>query len=198
MGIVNPIEEIVEERERARLQRDPNVDLCFLATVSRDGQPMVRTLVLRDVGDRGFGLLLSTTSIKWQQIHQPQRYELLILWLTVMRQYRIQGDLAPMNEALVASYWNEKNHGSRLLECYYTELEAQSAPIPSREHLLKGIRALREKYPETGMVPRPEALRGIYLVPQRIEAWHGSEDRLHDRRLYTKTAEGWSEQVLVP
>ena len=76
--------------------------------------------------------------------------------------------------------------------------EAQSTVIPSREYLVKGIETLRKRYPEAEDVPRPNTLKGIYLVPQCIEVWHGSEDRLHDRRLYTKEEEGWTEQFLVP
>jgi len=47
-------------------------------------------------------------------------------------------------------------------------------------------------------VPRPDLLRGVYLVPYRIEAWRGSPDRLHDRRRFIREADGWREETLVP
>jgi pyridoxamine 5'-phosphate oxidase len=47
-------------------------------------------------------------------------------------------------------------------------------------------------------VPRPDLLRGVYLVPDRIEAWRGSPDRLHDRRRFIREADGWREETLVP
>ena len=195
---MDPVEEIAAERQRARGKGDSNADLCFLATVTAEGHPSLSTLVLRDIGPRGFGLLITSASLKWQQLHKLSRYELLILWPTVMRQYRIRGDMAPMEEKLVQQYWNRKGHASRLLEVYYPTFEAQSTVIPSREYLVKGIETLRKRYPEAEDVPRPDTLKGIYLVPQRIEVWHGSGDRLHDRRLYTKGEEGWAEQFLVP
>jgi pyridoxamine 5'-phosphate oxidase len=97
-------------------------------------------------------------------------------------------------------YWNRKGHGSRLLEYYYEVFHAQSQPIPSRAYLLQGMAELRQRYADTDAVPLPPAtLQGVYLYPTEIDVWHGSsEDRLHDRRLFTRTATGWSSCTLVP
>jgi pyridoxamine 5'-phosphate oxidase len=70
--------------------------------------------------------------------------------------------------------------------------------VPSRERFLQGIEALRRRYPSPEAVPRPDLLRGVYLVPERIEVWKGSPDRLHDRRLFTRDGVGWREETLVP
>jgi pyridoxamine 5'-phosphate oxidase len=97
-------------------------------------------------------------------------------------------------------YWNRKGHGSRLLEYYYEVCHAQSQPIPSRAYLLQGMAELTQRYPDKDAMPLPPAtLQGVYLYPTEIDAWHGSpEDRLHDRRLFTRTAAGWSSCTLVP
>ena len=197
-----PVAEIIAERERARREGDPLVDACFLATVDAAGQPAVRTIILRDVCDDGFGLLISSTSPKYQQLGANGRSELLLLWHRINRQYRIQGHMTDMPAETVAGYWQRKSHGSRLLDHYYTSFEPQSAPIPSREHFMQGIEALKERWPNPEDIPVAPALKGLYLVPSRIETWHGSPaDRLHDRRLYTRAGEGgeeWTVRVLVP
>ena len=196
--MLDPIEEIVAERERARSLGDPNVEFCFLATVTIEGHATVRALSLRDIGSKGVDLLISSSSLKWQQLRRPGGYELLLLWPTVWRQYRIRGSISPMEDEDLQRYWDRKSLGSRLLELYYPTFEAQSTPIPSREHLQNGIESLRMKYPRPEAAPRPDSLKGICLVPQHIEVWHHGEERLHDRRLYTRGEEGWTEQVLVP
>ena len=196
----DPIALVVEDRARARAAGDPFADLCVLATAggAEEGSPPgVRPIVLRDVGAQGIGLLISRTSPKWEPLSSG-RYELLLLWLTIRRQYRVRGAVAPMPDALVETYWNQKVHASRLLDLYYATYGAQSTTVPSRERFLEGIEALRQRYPSSEAVPRPELLRGIYLVPERIEAWRGSSDRLHDRRRFAREGNEWREETLVP
>jgi hypothetical protein len=87
----DPIALVVDDRARARAAGDPLVDLCVLATgggAEAEGPPGVRPIVLRDVGPQGIGLLISRTSPKWAPLSSGC-YELLLLWLTIRRQYRV-------------------------------------------------------------------------------------------------------------
>ncbi|MBM3224436.1 MAG: hypothetical protein FJZ47_11625 [Candidatus Tectomicrobia bacterium] len=195
---MDPIADIVAARHAARQQRDPQVDVCCLATVTPQGRPEVRAVSLRDIDEQGFGLLLNTTSPKWQQLSTGQCC-LHLLWSTVRRQYRIYGRIVPMAPERLRHYWQRKGHGSRLLEQYYEVYQAQSQPIPSRHTLLQGIAALAQHYPTPESVPLPATLQGVYLSPTEIDVWHGSpDDRLHDRCLCTRTDTGWHCQTVVP
>jgi len=199
MPRMEPIEEITVERERARQLADPNVDVCYLATVTPDGQPEVRAIALREIGASGFELLLNSTSPKWQQILMSAHVSLLIHWPTVHRQYRIRGRIVPLGPERVGHYWGRKSYGSQLLEQYYDIYRPQSEPIPSRASLLQEMEDLRRRFPEPHGVPIPPSLVGVCLIPQEIETWHGSPiDRLHDRRLYRRSDTGWAVQTLVP
>jgi pyridoxamine 5'-phosphate oxidase len=193
----DPVADIVLDRQRARAASDPLTDICILATAGPGSAPGVRALVLRDVGPDGVGLLVSATSPKWEPLCSG-RYECLLLWMSIHRQYRIGGGLAPMAEPRVEDYWQRKVHESRLLDLYYDRVQAQSSAIGSRAAFLAGIDGLRREHATPEAVPRPALLRGVYLVPVRIEAWRGSPDRLHDRHLYTRSGQGWREQTLVP
>lgn len=197
MSGADPIAEIVRERERARAAGDPLTDVCILATVDGRHAPGVRPVVLRDVGPQGLGILISATSPKWRPL-QSGRYECLLLWPAIRRQYRVRGTLTPMPDALVERYWQQKVHESRLLDLYYAEVQPQSSVVDSRAAFRDGIEALRRRHPTPDAVPRPALLRGVYVVPFRVDAWHGSPDRLHDRCLYTRAADGWRARVLVP
>jgi pyridoxamine 5'-phosphate oxidase len=197
MSAVDPIAELVSDRERARVAGDPFTDLCVLATADAQGAPGVRTLVLRDVGPQGIGLLVTSLSPKWPAL-EAGRFECLLVWLAIRRQYRIRGTVAPMDPARVEEYWQHKVRSSKLLDLYYPRIQAQSTVVPSREAFLAAIEALGREHPESDAIPRPEALRGVYLLPRRIEVWRGSPDRLHDRRLFEQVGDGWREAVLVP
>jgi pyridoxamine 5'-phosphate oxidase len=193
----DPLAELVADRERARAAGDPFADLCVLATADREGRPAVRALVLRDTGPQGVGLLVSGTSAKWEPL-VAGRYECLLPWLAIRRQYRIRGTLGPMPAERIEAYWRQKVHTSRLLDAYYDAEAPQSSEVASRDAFLAGIAGLRARYPEPDLVPRPERLRGVYLRPERVEIWRGSPDRLHDRRLFTLAGGEWVERVLVP
>ena len=199
---MDPVAEIIAARQEARQHYDPHVDVCFLATVTTQGRPEVRAVSLRGIDAQGFGLLLNTTSPKWQQLTAANGQCCLhMLWSTVRRQYRVYGRLDPMAPERLQQYWQRKSHGSRLLEYYYEACHTQSQPIPSREYLLQGIAELTRRYPTREAVPFPETLKGVSLYPTEIDVWHGSpdpEDRLHDRRLFTRTDAGWSFCTLVP
>jgi len=176
-------------------------DLCVLATAGMTAgvaaAPGVRPIVLRDIGPQGIGLLISGSSPKWEPL-SAGRYELLLLWLSIRRQYRVRGSIGPMPDEMIETYWNQKVHASRLLDVYYATYGGQSTAVPSRDAFLQGIDTLRQRYPTPEAVPRPELLRGVYLVPERIEVWRGSADRLHDRHRFVRGATGWREEVLVP
>ena len=199
-SVVDPLSLIVDDRARARAAGDPMTDLCILATAGHATSaeaPGVRPIVLRDVALQGIGLLISRTSGKWEPLSSG-RYELLLLWLTIRRQYRVRGTIATMPDETIEMYWNQKVHASRLLDVYYGTYAAQSTVVSSRDMFLEGIDALRRQYPTPESVPRPELLRGVYLVPERIEAWRGSPDRLHDRRRFVRATTGWREETLIP
>jgi pyridoxamine 5'-phosphate oxidase len=199
MTAADPVAELVADRERARAAADPFTDLCILATADATGLVGVRTLVLRDTGPDGLGLVISGTSPKWAPLEHG-RAECLLVWLTIRRQYRLRGRVVPMPEPRLARYWSQKVHESRLLDLYYSRHQGQSTRVASREAFLDGVEALRREHPTADAVPRPDALRGVYLQPERIEIWRGSPDRLHDRRLFERSDGdgGWRESVLVP
>lgn len=196
--MAGPIQEIVQEREHARERGDPLAEVCYLVTVASADRAEARALTLRDVSERGVGVMVNRTSPKWRQLSQTETATVLIHWPSVRRQYRIWGTVAPMEPERVGAYWRRKSHGSKLLEYYYTEFRPQSGQIASREEFLAGIDALRRRYPDPEGVPPPPSLAGIYVVPRTIEAWHGSEERLHDRRLFQRSGAGWECVTLVP
>ncbi|HTY79140.1 MAG TPA: pyridoxamine 5'-phosphate oxidase family protein [Candidatus Bathyarchaeia archaeon] len=196
---IDPVELVATAREEARRRQDPQADVCFLVTVGAGGRPEARPVSLRDVDGDGFGLLLNERSLKWRQIETAGQCSLTILWSSVGRQYRVYGELRSMRAERLRFWWDRKGLGSRLLEHYYDAYAAQSEPVASREAFLAGIAELGRRYPDAASVPPPPGLRGVCLWPTAIDVWHSSPaDRLHDRRLFTRSGDGWTFETLVP
>ena len=60
--MVDPIQEIVQERQRAGELGDPLAEVCYLVTVASADRGEARALTLRDVTERGVGVLINRTS----------------------------------------------------------------------------------------------------------------------------------------
>ncbi len=63
---MNVLDQIRNDRERARQLADPNAALCFLALADGEGNASVRTLVLRDIVENRFRLFINKSSPKWR------------------------------------------------------------------------------------------------------------------------------------
>lgn len=195
----DPIQQIAQDRAKARSQSDQNADVCFMAITAEDGSATVRTLVLREIRENRFGVFLNKSSPKWRDLSATGNYEVLLFYPTVGRQYRLRGDFEEMPTAQLDSHWQLRPEGSRYLDHYYEERQPQSSVIDSREVFLSQIEELRQKYPAVDELPMSPSAIGLDLVITSIDMLDlSSTDRLHDRRRFTLAEDAWVEQVLVP
>ena len=63
--------------------------------------------------------------------------------------------------------------------------------------------ALEQRFNDTARATgdnpaRPAHWGGYRLMPVEIEFWQGRENRLHDRLVYRKAAQGWRCERLAP
>lgn len=193
----DPILQITQDRQLARSYEDSNAELCMLALT--DGlTPSVRTLVLRDVTADGLSLYINKTSHKWRIIEQNHNAELLIWYQTIQRQYRVAGTLHTMDPSIIEGNWHRRPAGSKYLDHAYERLGPQSSPIDSQDTLVQFIKGMKAEYHEDDL-PTPASAIAVRLVPTRIECLDlNNQDRIHDRRLFHRTDQGWEVQQLVP
>ena len=195
----SPIDIFKKHWVEAKASKDPNANLCMLATASQAGDVSTRTVVLREVTDSAFILFINSSSPKWQDLQENQSFELMVLWPALFQQYRIRGQAHKIPSAEMKQHWLQKPYSSKILDHYYTDYHPQSSIIHSREELLTGINALKEKYLEDKDIPYPDVATGVAIEANYMEVWHGSDsDRLHHRFLYELKSQVWSHQTLVP
>src|SRR3546814_17590700 len=73
----------------------------------------------------------------------------------------------------------------------------QSRPLASRALFESRFQEQRQRF-EGQPVPRPPHWSGYRVVPDVNEFWNDRAHRLHEPRLVTRPAGGWSESLLYP
>ncbi|WP_299090674.1 pyridoxamine 5'-phosphate oxidase [uncultured Microbacterium sp.] len=172
---------------------EPNA--MVLGTLDSAGILQSRTVLLRQVDERGFAFYTDRESRKGEAIAAHSGATLLFPWYSLHRQVLVTGTVDLVSDDESEAYWQSRPHGSRIAGT----ASRQSQPIASRTELEERVRALEVRYPEGTDVPRPERWGGYRVAPTRIEFWQGRTSRLHDRLVFTRAdADAWSSERLQP
>lgn len=165
-----------------------------LGTATKDGVPSVRIVLIRGVDPEGVVFFTNRRSRKGRELLDNPVAALTLYWPGLSRQVRFEGRTEVVDEAISQAYHEGRPRGSQLSAA----ASQQSAPIASREALVARRDAV-EAATRGGPVPRPEGWGGFRLVPSTVELWQGRPDRLHDRLLYERQADGaWALSRLQP
>ncbi|WP_265587836.1 pyridoxamine 5'-phosphate oxidase [Sphingomicrobium arenosum] len=175
----------------AREPSDPNA--MALATATPEGLPSVRIVLLKDHGPDGFTFYTNKQSRKGEELAANAHAALAFHWKSTYKQVRITGRIEHVDDATADAYFASRGRDKQLA----ATASDQSRPLPSRDIFLERIAALEEDYPE-GDLPRPAHWGGFRLIPDAIEFWEGTPERMHHRILFTRTGSGWQEGLLYP
>lgn len=171
---------------------EPNA--MTLATVGADGQPTLRTVLLKLFDRDGFVFYTNYGSRKAQQIAVNSRVALLFPWVKLARQVAVTGVAEKVSLAESARYFASRPHESQL----GAWISQQSAVLTSRQLLMNELEKIKARF-RKGEVPLPDFWGGYRVRPASIEFWQGQTSRLHDRFLYTRQADAsWTIERLAP
>ena len=170
---------------------EPNA--MSLATVDPDGQPWVRTVLLKIYDQIGFVFFTNYESAKAQQIAANNKVALLFPWVALGRQVKISGHAEKIPTAESMKYFASRPRGSQI----GAWASPQSQVISSRSLLDAKIDEIKHKFAR-GEIPLPSFWGGFRVAPFEIEFWQARESRLHDRFIYTKDDGRWQIERRAP
>jgi len=192
--VVDPIllfKQWLSEAEKKEI-RDPNA--MQLATVSKNGMPSVRTVLLKDIINCDFVFYTNYESRKSNEINETGKGAICFYWKSLNRQVRLVGDITKVSEDISDKYYKSRSRGSRI----GAWASKQSRELESREALMEEVRLFESKYTED--IPRPSHWGGFALKPIEFEFWQDGDFRLHDRFILkpTKQNNQWIAKRYYP
>jgi pyridoxamine 5'-phosphate oxidase len=191
--LADPLEQFQHWYEHAVAAGLPEPEAMALATATPEGVPSVRFVLLKGIDDRGVEFFTNYESRKARELAANPRAALAILWKPLQRQARLEGPVEVLTREESDAYFATRSRGSQL----GAWASRQSESIPDREWLEARLASFDAQY--AGAVPRPPHWGGYRLVPDAVEFWEGRPNRLHDREMFTRGADGaWHVRRLSP
>jgi pyridoxamine 5'-phosphate oxidase len=169
---------------------EPNA--MVVASVSDDGRPSSRLVLLKGFSDRGWVFFTNLGSRKGTELRQNHRCALLFPWHPLERQVRVDGIAHELPRPDVETYFATRPRGAQL----GAHASHQSREVGSREDLDAAWAAADAAYPDD--VPVPEEWGGFRVEPEAVEFWQGRPGRMHDRLVYRRDGASWTTVRLAP
>lgn len=170
----------------------PEPNAMTLATVSAEGRPSTRVVLIKDVDEAGVVFYTNYDSRKGHELAANPYAALQFHWVELEQVVRIEGRVEKVSPEQSDAYFAVRPLDSRL----GAWASPQSQVIANRGVLLKNVAEVTTRF---GLnPPRPEHWGGYRLVPDRWEFWQGRKSRLHDRIAYRLVDGEWVRERLAP
>ncbi len=165
-----------------------------IATVSAEGEPSARTLLLKDVTPEGLWFATLSSSPKGQDLEAHPRAALLLYWREQGRQIRVVGDVEPGSRELARIDFLKRHPNARAIAAG----GQQSQPLPATEAEYEAaVGAARERIDADPQYVPDEGQ--AYLVrPVEFEFWQAARERDQLRLRYRLGVDGWTRDLLWP
>ncbi len=176
-------------------QREPAAEptAMTLATVSDEGRPASRIVLLKGHDKRGFVFYTNFESRKGRELAERPVAALTFWWPWIERQIRVEGRVQKVKESEADAYFASRPRASQL----GAWASSQSRTVSGRAELDREMQAVEERFRDRE-VPRPPFWGGYRLHPDRIEFWQHQDQRLHDRIRYCLEGTDWVRERLAP
>jgi pyridoxamine 5'-phosphate oxidase len=189
----NPFDQFTLWMNQAIEARVQDPTAMSVATVSSEGKPWQRMVLLKGFDKKGFVFYTNLGSRKAKEIEANAQVSLHFPWLQLDRQVIIGGRAERLSAVEVVKYFLSRPKESQLAAW----ASKQSSRINSRQALETQFAQIKEKFSK-GDVPLPDFWGGYRVVPEEMEFWQGGESRLHDRFSYSRDGDDWDIDRLSP
>lgn len=171
----------------------PEPTAMTLATTNAQGHPSARTVLLKEVDERGFVFYTSLASRKARQLAANPQAALCFFWQPLMEQVLVEGVVEQVSDEAADAYWASRPRAHQLgawASCQSSRLD--SPRILDLRWVEQALKFLGRR------VPRPAYWTGFRVLPHRIEFWRRHAARLHERVLYERREARWTKAWLFP
>lgn len=171
------------------------VNAISLATVGKDMQPHVRTVLLKGIENDHFVFYSNYNSNKGQEIAANSKVAILFFWKELQRQVRIEGVASLVDAAISDAYFDIRPDDSKIGAI----ASPQSTIIQNRAVLEQRVQEVAQQFMEGQQIPRPSYWGGYQIDAHKIEFWQGRASRLHDRIVFEKIDNNnWKKYRIAP
>ena len=173
---------------------EPIPTAMSLSTVNNNGEPTLRTVLLKLFDKKGFVFFTNYKSRKADHITDNPNVAVLFNWVALERQVSITGVAEKIKTKESIKYFMSRPRGSQL----GAWVSDQSSVLSSRKILELKLEEMKRKFSD-GEIPLPDFWGGYRIIPKTFEFWQGRPNRLHDRFIYSKQSnELWEIDRIAP
>ncbi len=189
----NPLSLFKEWFEDAKKSEINDPNAMNLATISPEGKPSSRIVLLKSYNEQGFIFYTNSNSKKGKSIENNSNVALNFHWKSLQKQIRIEGTVSIIKNDEADEYYNSRPLGSRI----GAWASMQSEELDDRVLLLNRVKEYEKKFENTS-ISRPPHWNGYVVNPNLIEFWQDMPFRLHDRVEFKKQKNSWISRKLYP
>ena len=172
----------------------PEPNAMNLATISEDGRPSSRIVLLKGIAGGKFMFYTNYQSQKGKELEKNPACALNFFWPDLERQIRIEGVAQRLDAATSENYFQSRPRASQVSAW----ASPQSSLIRDRSILEERVKEIEKRFEGKDVLPKPHQWGGYGVEPFEIEFWQGRLNRLHDRIVYTRIEGEWRINRLAP
>jgi pyridoxamine-phosphate oxidase len=194
VGAAEPLAELRGWIEEARGRGLAHPAAATFATADGEGRPSARTVTVKRVGDEALVFSSALWTRKARDIEANPRVSVLFFWPEMGRQVHVAGTVEVGDRALAEELYAERDLPNQLQAIVSRQGEPiEAADLETMKDRLGHLAEVQETPPRC-----PDDWGALIVTPEAVELWAESADRMHERRLFTRTADGWQMQLISP